>query len=134
MSTSGGAKSGKTDSSWNDGVASLLDDHGSVQLTSDELINALIDPMIDEAARCLEEGIVEDAESVDLAMVMGTGFPPFRGGLLRYADAVGLPMIVDRIKQSQLSREPSNLLSELALRGATFHGSQSEQSVDRIVS
>ncbi len=131
---SGGAKSGKTDSSWNDGVASLLDDHGSVQLTSDELINALIDPMIDEAARCLEEGIVEDAESVDLAMVMGTGFPPFRGGLLRYADAVGLPMIVDRIKQSQLSREPSNLLSELALRGATFHGSQSEQSVDRIVS
>jgi len=51
--------------------------------------------MIAEAARCLEEGIVRTAGELDLAMVMGTGFPPFRGGLLRYADATGLERVTE---------------------------------------
>ena len=46
--------------------------------------------MINEAAFCLEDGIVADPAKLDLAMIFGTGFPPFRGGLLRHADAVGL--------------------------------------------
>jgi orotate phosphoribosyltransferase len=42
-----------------------------------------------QTARALEEGVVPDAGSVDLGMIMGTGFPPFRGGPFRYVDAVG---------------------------------------------
>ena len=45
--------------------------------------------MINEAARCLEDGVVERRRDVDFAMVMGTGCAPFRGGPLRYADACG---------------------------------------------
>jgi 3-hydroxyacyl-CoA dehydrogenase/enoyl-CoA hydratase/3-hydroxybutyryl-CoA epimerase len=47
-------------------------------------------PMVNEASRCLEEGVVNGAGKLDLAMIMGTGFPPFRGGLCRWADQQGL--------------------------------------------
>jgi len=54
------------------------------------LVERLVLPMVDEAARCLDEGIVGSAGDLDLAMIMGTGFPPFRGGLCRWADRQGL--------------------------------------------
>ena len=54
--------------------------------------------MINEAGRCLEEGIVESPEDIDTGMVFGTGFPPFHGGLCRWADAEGLPEIVKTLK------------------------------------
>lgn len=47
-------------------------------------------PMINEAASCLEDGIVSSASSIDLALIYGIGFPPFRGGLLKFADDQGL--------------------------------------------
>jgi 3-hydroxyacyl-CoA dehydrogenase/enoyl-CoA hydratase/3-hydroxybutyryl-CoA epimerase len=47
----------------------------------------LVLAMVNEAARILEDGIVDTAGELDLAMIMGSGFPPFRGGLLRFADA-----------------------------------------------
>jgi 3-hydroxyacyl-CoA dehydrogenase/enoyl-CoA hydratase/3-hydroxybutyryl-CoA epimerase len=50
--------------------------------------------MINEGARCIEESVVDDPRDIDFAMVMGTGFAPFRGGLLRYADAIGMKRIV----------------------------------------
>ncbi|HEX9161765.1 MAG TPA: 3-hydroxyacyl-CoA dehydrogenase family protein, partial [Thermoanaerobaculia bacterium] len=53
--------------------------------------------MINEAAMILEEKIAGSAADLDLAMIMGTGFPPFRGGLLRYADSLGTPYIVARL-------------------------------------
>jgi 3-hydroxyacyl-CoA dehydrogenase/enoyl-CoA hydratase/3-hydroxybutyryl-CoA epimerase len=56
----------------------------------DLVADRLILPMLNEAARCLAEGVVADAGALDLAMIMGTGFPPFRGGLLRWADGQGL--------------------------------------------
>ncbi len=55
--------------------------------------------MINEAARCLQEKIVEGADAIDVGMILGCGFPPFRGGLLRYADRVGLNKIVETLKQ-----------------------------------
>jgi len=54
--------------------------------------------MINEAARCLEAGIVRTAGQVDLAMVFGTGFPAFRGGLLRHADSLGTATIVQGLE------------------------------------
>jgi 3-hydroxyacyl-CoA dehydrogenase/enoyl-CoA hydratase/3-hydroxybutyryl-CoA epimerase len=55
--------------------------------------------MINEAALILDERIVASAAELDLAMIMGTGFPPFRGGLLRYADALGLPYVLARLDE-----------------------------------
>lgn len=69
------------------------------KLSADETIHRGIFPMVNEAAMALiEEKIVETAEEVDLAMITGTGFPPFRGGLLRYADTVGVKVICDELE------------------------------------
>ncbi len=68
------------------------------KIAEEEILERCLLPMINEAARCLEEGIVSSPEDVDLGMIMGTGFPPFRGGLLRYADTLGAATIVNRLK------------------------------------
>jgi 3-hydroxyacyl-CoA dehydrogenase/enoyl-CoA hydratase/3-hydroxybutyryl-CoA epimerase len=57
----------------------------------------LLLPMINEAAFCLEDGVVRNPDKLDLAMIFGTGFPPFRGGLLRYADSLGLDRVFSRL-------------------------------------
>ena len=79
---------------------------------------------INEAARCLEEAVVESPAQVDLAMIMGTGFPPFRGGLLRHADALGLPVVEARLRalaQAHGARfEPCALLVRMAADGYVF--------------
>ena len=62
-----------------------------------EIVDRLVLVMLNEASRCIEEGIVESPSELDLAMIMGTGFPAFRGGLLRYADQRGLGEIVQRL-------------------------------------
>lgn len=82
--------------------------------------------MVNEAARVLEERVVDSAADVDLGMVMGTGFPPFRGGVLKYADDRGLADVLrtlDAFHRAHGSRyEPSRLLTELADGGESFHG------------
>jgi len=60
----------------------------------DELRERMVFLMINEAARCLEEQVVNDPADVDFAMIMGTGFAPFRGGPLRYADTLGAAKLV----------------------------------------
>ena len=54
--------------------------------------------IINEATLTLDDGVVDDPETLDVAMIVGAGFPPFRGGLLRYADSLGLDRIVDRLQ------------------------------------
>ncbi len=56
-------------------------------------------PMVNEAARCLEEEVVRSAAELDLAMIFGSGFPPFRGGLCRWADQEGLGQIVSTLER-----------------------------------
>ena len=67
--------------------------------SSEDVVDRIALPMVNEAARCLAEGIVGSAADVDLAMILGTGFPPFRGGLCRWADASGLEQMIDRLKR-----------------------------------
>jgi 3-hydroxyacyl-CoA dehydrogenase/enoyl-CoA hydratase/3-hydroxybutyryl-CoA epimerase len=64
-----------------------------------EVVERMLLSMINEASRILEEKIVGSAGELDLAMIMGTGFPPFRGGLLRYADSLGLPYVLARLDE-----------------------------------
>jgi 3-hydroxyacyl-CoA dehydrogenase/enoyl-CoA hydratase/3-hydroxybutyryl-CoA epimerase len=69
------------------------------KLSDSETIDRGIFAMINEAALALiDEKIVETADEVDLAMITGTGFPPFRGGLLRYADTLGSRKIADQLE------------------------------------
>lgn len=81
--------------------------------------------MINEAARVLAEGVVGSAADVDLGMVMGTGFPPFRGGLLRYADERGAAEVaraMEALRGTCGDRyRPSAALAEVARTGEGFH-------------
>jgi 3-hydroxyacyl-CoA dehydrogenase/enoyl-CoA hydratase/3-hydroxybutyryl-CoA epimerase/enoyl-CoA isomerase len=61
-----------------------------VEVTDQEIIDRMMIPLCLEAARCLEDGIVGTAEEVDMGLILGLGFPRFRGGPLRYIDTVGL--------------------------------------------
>lgn len=85
----------------------------------------LVGQMINEAARLLEEGVATRAADVDLAMIMGTGFPPFRGGLLRFADSLHPRGALDRIqalhKQVGARFTPAPLLEELARTDRLFY-------------
>lgn len=72
-----------------------------------EIQDRLVDAMINEAALALEEGVVARPQDVDLAMVYGTGFPPFRGGLLRHADSVGIGGVVERLARRHQEGAPA---------------------------
>lgn len=90
-----------------------------------ELIDRLLLPMLLEATRVLDAGVVEDARDVDLGLIMGIGFPPFRGGLLFWADTLGTKSILEKLKPYQslgLRYEPSERLLDLASREGTFYG------------
>jgi 3-hydroxyacyl-CoA dehydrogenase len=93
-------------------------------LVAQQIVDRLLDVMVNEAALVLEEHVVTRPEDVDLAMVFGTGFPPFRGGLLRYADAAGIGAIVERLARRQQEGAPigpSGRLQHMALSGLNFY-------------
>ncbi len=99
----------------------------SFGLSDDEVRKRLVYIMINEASRILEEGVVDSARTIDVGMIYGTGFPPFRGGLMKYADSVGAKDIVATLKDFQgrfnsHRFEPSQLLLDLAESGGTFYG------------
>ncbi len=92
----------------------------------ERLSGRLLHPVINEAARLLEEGVAASAEIVDLAMVLGTGFPPFRGGPLRWADATGVPSIVASLAEMAAGGAgdhlaPSEALERAAAGAGRFH-------------
>lgn len=68
----------------------------SVEISDQEIIDRMMLPMIFECARCLEENIVNTPQEVDMGLLLGLGFPPFRAGALKYADDEGLASIVER--------------------------------------
>ena len=82
--------------------------------------------MVNEAARVLEDRVVRSAADVDLGMVMGTGFPPFRGGLLKYADDRGPAEVLRTLEVLEVTYghrfAPTPLIRELGESGETFHG------------
>jgi 3-hydroxyacyl-CoA dehydrogenase/enoyl-CoA hydratase/3-hydroxybutyryl-CoA epimerase len=61
-----------------------------------DIQDRLFHALLNEGSRCLGEGLVPEAGYLDLAMIYGTGFPPFRGGLLKEADHRGVPVCLAR--------------------------------------
>ncbi len=96
-----------------------------VNLTDAEIVDRCVLMMINEAAKCLEEGVVKNASYLDMAMIMGAGFPAFRGGVLRCADSYGLQKVVDQLRE--LNRKHgsrfavSKLLIEMVEKNQKFY-------------
>jgi len=130
-----GKKTGKGFYSWDSAgkrqpdpaVEKLLAPHlGQANtFTADQIVHRLIYSMINEATLCLEEGVVETVEAVDAGMILGAGFPPFTGGLMRYADEVGIKALVDTLIELSTKVDdrfaPSTTLKKMAEEGEVFY-------------
>ena len=97
---------------------------GNKDVTDEEIIERMMLPMIFECARCLEEKIVETPQEVDMGLVLGLGFPPFRAGALKYADDVGLSKVV-KLGQKYASLgalyNPTEGIKALASSGKSYY-------------
>jgi 3-hydroxyacyl-CoA dehydrogenase/enoyl-CoA hydratase/3-hydroxybutyryl-CoA epimerase/3-hydroxyacyl-CoA dehydrogenase/enoyl-CoA hydratase/3-hydroxybutyryl-CoA epimerase/enoyl-CoA isomerase len=93
-------------------------------IADDEIEDRLLFSMLLEAVRTLEGGIVREPMHVDMGLILGIGFPPFRGGLLRWCDTVGAAKIHDRLqKYVPLGKrfEPTAEFTAMAHRHARFY-------------
>jgi 3-hydroxyacyl-CoA dehydrogenase / enoyl-CoA hydratase / 3-hydroxybutyryl-CoA epimerase len=91
-----------------------------------DLANRLVFLMVNEAARCVEEKVVDSPEDADYGMILGTGFAPQRGGPLRFAEHFGLKKLVDemeRLAQKNKKFAPCEILKKRAQDGTKFYES-----------
>ena len=95
------------------------------EVTPKEIVDRMLARAINEAAYMIEEGICDRPQDMDLAMIYGTGFPPYRGGILRYADAWGVGNVYQHLlileKEHGVRFKPCHLLKEMAAQGKTFY-------------
>lgn len=122
------AKSGKPPrGTKSEEVAKLIDECRTGtprKFTADELTDRLFLPMLVEATRVLEDRLVPDVRDVDLALILGIGFPPFRGGLFFWADTIGARQIIEKLRPfARLGTryEPTKMLTRLAQENAKFY-------------
>ena len=103
-------------------LTSLITDPKEVSDT--EIIERMMIPMIIESSLCLEDKIVNSPAEVDMGLIYGLGFPPFRGGALLYADSLGISKVCDLADQyTHLGAiyQPSAQMKELASTNSTFY-------------
>ena len=95
------------------------------EFTPEEIVERCMIPMVNEVARCLEDGIVASPAEADMSLIYGIGFPPFRGGACRYVDQMGAAKYVEMAgKYASLGKlyEPPKLLVDLASSGSKLLG------------
>ena len=84
--------------------------------------------MLNEAARCLSDGIIRSPRDGDVGAVFGIGFPPFRGGPFRYMDGLGIKIVVQRLEDLNARFpgrfEPAELLLDMARRNQSFYADE----------
>ncbi|WP_295906150.1 fatty acid oxidation complex subunit alpha FadB [uncultured Vibrio sp.] len=96
------------------------------------IIQRVMIPMINEVVLCLEEGIIATPQEADMALVYGLGFPPFRGGVFRYLDSVGIGNFVEMAKGYQdlgAMYQVPQLLLDMAAKGESFYDAQQASSL-----
>jgi len=91
-----GKKSGEGFYKWVSGKA-IKSEPTSPDLITDDIEDRLILPMVNEAIKCLNDGIVSDADMLDIGVIFGTGFAPFRGGPIQYAKDRGIENIISSL-------------------------------------
>ena len=108
-------------------VQKYLKDNGITpkEISKQEIVDTMLALGINEAALMIEEGICDRPQDMDLAMIYGTGFPPYRGGILRYADKWGIKNVHQKLVQLEkrygIRFKPANLIEEMAEKGETFY-------------
>jgi 3-hydroxyacyl-CoA dehydrogenase/enoyl-CoA hydratase/carnithine racemase len=111
-----------------DAIAHYLEENHIAprKISRQEIVDLMLANGINEAAYMIQEGICDRPQDMDLAMIYGTGFPPYRGGILRYADTWGIPKVYETLlqleKQYGSRFRPADLLKEMAASGKTFYG------------
>ena len=84
--------------------------------------------MLNEAARCLSDGIIRSPRDGDVGAVFGIGFPPFRGGPFRYMDTLGIKIVLQRLEDLNARFpgrfEPAELLLDMARRNQSFYADE----------
>ncbi|MGV8604832.1 fatty acid oxidation complex subunit alpha FadB, partial [Pseudomonas aeruginosa] len=95
------------------------------EVTDEDIVNFMMIPLCLETVRCLEDGSVETAAQADQGQIYGIGFPPFRGGALRYIDSLGVAQFValaDKYAELGALYHPTAKLREMAQNGQKFFG------------
>jgi 3-hydroxyacyl-CoA dehydrogenase/enoyl-CoA hydratase/3-hydroxybutyryl-CoA epimerase len=109
-----------------DGVYALTPTTGArVTCTAEEIQRRTVLPMLNEAVRCLEDGIIRSPRDGDIGAIFGIGFPPFLGGPFRYLDTLGAATVVRQLAELEARFPgrfaPAALLTAKAASGETFH-------------
>ena len=106
-------------------VYDLLDVSPETPMDPDEVAERTVAVMLNEAARCLDEGVLRSARDGDLGAIFGIGFPPFRGGPFRHMDRVGVRLFVERLNgyRDRLGERfaPAPVLERMAAEWQRFH-------------
>ncbi|KAG6664262.1 glyoxysomal fatty acid beta-oxidation multifunctional protein MFP-a-like isoform X1 [Carya illinoinensis] len=116
-------------------ISGVTIDPKVVKLSDNEIVEMIFFPVVNEACRVLAEGIAVKAADLDIAAVMGMGFPPYRGGIMFWADSLGSTYIYSRLEEwSKMYGEffkPCAYLAERASKGAPL-SSPVEQATSRL--
>lgn len=97
---------------------------GQRQIGIEDITDRLFLPMLTEASRLLSEDIVREPGDVDMGLILGIGFPPFRGGILRWADTLGMAKVLEKLKVYEhlgVRFQPTEQMRELAAAGKGFY-------------
>lgn len=95
---------------------------GKRSIAADEIRDRLFLPMLIEASLVLSEGIVRDPADVDMGLILGIGFPPQHGGLLRWADTQGMSKILERLAKYESLGKRFQLTEQMRKLAATSKG------------
>ncbi|WP_372656458.1 fatty acid oxidation complex subunit alpha FadB [Hydrogenophaga sp.] len=98
---------------------------GQRDFSAPEIVERMMLPMIVESAHALEEGVVATAAELDMAMLLGLGFPAYAGGPFKYADWLGLSEVVarcDALAALGPAYAPTPRMREMAAAGTRYHG------------
>ncbi|MET1255655.1 fatty acid oxidation complex subunit alpha FadB [Aliikangiella maris] len=116
-------KKGKPQKLVDDSIFELIG-QPNTELNEDEIIDRMMIPFVFEVIRCLQEGIVDSAAECDMALIYGLGFPPFRGGALKYVDQIGINQFIENAKKYQhlgAAYEAPELLQQMAANNQNFY-------------
>lgn len=120
----GAEPKGEVDPSLDEVIKPLLRDRP--RPSAEEATNRLFLPMLLEATRVLEDKVVRDPRDLDLGLIFGIGFPPFKGGVLYWADSIGLDKVLEMLKPLEKLGprfQPTPMLLEMAKTGKKFYAS-----------
>lgn len=120
-----GDRSGKGKKAVNEDIYKFFDGDRRRKLDNGEIQNRLSLAMVNEAALCLQEGLLQSPRDGDIGAVFGIGFPPFLGGPFRYIDSLGLPKILSLLEELEKQHgprfTPASILRDRSVKNQRFY-------------